>query len=924
VLDAVVGRDAELAAVGRLLERVDSGPAMLALTGEAGIGKTTVWHHGVRRARDRGFTPLICRPAAAEVRLSYAGLADLLSDMPPGAFTRLPPPQRRALDAALLRGRDDDPAPDERAVAAGLLSLLRGLARTMPVLLAIDDVQWLDEPTRRVVEFAVRRCSGQVATLVTLRGDDTAALTGLRPGEPDRLETVSVGPLSLAALHHVLSQHTGRIWRRPALVRIAQACGGNPFYALELARSSGEHNHGPTVLPDTLRELVRERLAHSSPPVREALLVASALAAPRVDLVERAVGGDAGSLLGEAEDQGVVTLSGNGEVRFSHPLLANGVYSDATPSARRALHRRLSGVVDDVEERARHLALATLGPDDETIAALDDAADLARRRGAPAASAELRDLALSLGANGPLRRIKAAHDHVNAGDPSRARQLLESAIADLDAGPVRADALALLGQIHYLVEDYASAATVLKQALGEAGSDLALRVFLALELGFAFVNGGRVAEALPLAKTALAEAEELDDKGLLAEAIGALAIVRFLDGQGVDEAAFTRALELEDIDRPSHATRWPALNAAMVTLWSHQLEEARAGLAKLRERCLDRGMESDLWFVCYHEASVELRLGDVVAAERLVADMAERATLTGADLPQAFALSARAQVQAWVGEVEAARTSGQTALATITEAGMVSGALFTLSTLGLAELSAGNFERTAELLVPAAAQMAAMGLKEPAVTPFLPDAVQALVALNRPDEAEPFVALLEDSGRRPGRGWAAAVGARCRALLLVARRQTEDAAGAFGRALAAHERVPQLRYDRGRTLLALGEFQRRRNQRRAAHESLTEAARLFAEVGAAQWERNARTELDRIGMQAGAGDELTATEQHVAELAASGMTVREMAVALLVSPKTVEAHLTRIYRKLGIRSRAELGRITADRKAGRPYQADRT
>lgn len=910
-----MGRDAELAAVGRLVERAVDAPAMLVLTGEAGIGKTTVWRHGVRRARDRGFAVLVCRPGAAEVRLSYAGLADLLIDVDAPVFAHLPRPQRRALDAALLRGPDDGLAPDPRALAAGFLSLVNELARSQPVLVAIDDVQWLDEPSRRVVEFAVRRCSGPVGTLVAVR-DELAVLAGLRPGEPDRREIVPVGPLSLAALHHVLIQHTGQVWPRPALVRIAQACGGNPFFAVELARTREAHQRGPSVLPDTLREVVRGRLERSSPPVRQVLLVASALAAPRVDLVERACGGDAGSLLGEAEDQGVVTLSGNGEVRFSHPLLATGVYSDATPSVRRELHRRLSDVVDDVEERARHLALATLGPDAGTVAALDAAADAARGRGSPASSAELRELAIGLGAGSPLRRVQAAHDHFDAGDPGRARQLLESAIADLDAGPARADALALLGQIHYLVEDYASAAAVLEQALAEAGSDVALRVFSALELGFALVNGGRVAAALPLAESAVQEAERLGDRGLLAESLGALAIVRFLDGQGVDEAAFARACALEDVDRPSHATRWPALNAAVAALWSHRLDEARAGLALLRERCLDRGLESDLWFVCYHEADAALRCGDVAAAERLVADVAERAALTGADLPQAFARVARAHLRAWTGEVDAARANGEAALATLSEAGMVSGAVFTQAALGRAELSVGNHEKAAEWLVPAAGQMAAMGLKEPAVAPLLPDAVQALIALDRLDEAEPLVALLEDSGRRPGRDWAEAVGARCRGLLLSAQRNFTGAATAFDQALAAHDRLPRLRYDRARTLLVLGEFQRRRNQRRAAHHSLSEAARLFADVGADQWERTARAELDRLGLTTGSGDQLTATEQRVADLAAAGMTVREVAAALLISPKTVEAHLTRIYRKLDIRSRAELGRLTAERKAG--------
>jgi len=234
----IVGREPELAAVAQLLDGVAGGPAVLALQGEAGIGKTTVWAAGVERARESGFAALVCRPASAEVRLSYAGLTDLLGDLGPEAFERLPRPQHRAVDAALLRGADDDPASDPRAVAAGFLSALDVLARTTPVLVAIDDVQWLDEPTRRVVEFSVRRCTGPIATLTARRveGEGSPA-DELAPRDPARRQAARLGPLSLGALHHVLKQQTGRPVPRHVLVRIAETAGGNPFFALELARS---------------------------------------------------------------------------------------------------------------------------------------------------------------------------------------------------------------------------------------------------------------------------------------------------------------------------------------------------------------------------------------------------------------------------------------------------------------------------------------------------------------------------------------------------------------------------------------------------------------------------------------------------------------------------------------------------------------
>jgi DNA-binding CsgD family transcriptional regulator len=211
---------------------------------------------------------------------------------------------------------------------------------------------------------------------------------------------------------------------------------------------------------------------------------------------------------------------------------------------------------------------------------------------------------------------------------------------------------------------------------------------------------------------------------------------------------------------------------------------------------------------------------------------------------------------------------------------------------------------------------AASGGADPTVLPLLPDAIQALVALGRLDDAERLAALLE--GRRPGHTWAQAVGARCRGLLLAARGACDEARAALQRSGAIHDRLPRMRYDRARTLLVLGLVQRRCNQRLAARASLQEADRLFAEVGATRWADNARAELERLGLRQGSGDELTPAEEQVAELASSGMTVREVAAALIISPKTVEAHLTRIYRKLGIRSRAELGRLMAGRTRAEP------
>lgn len=906
----VVGRDAELERIACLLAGVDAGPAVLAFQGPAGIGKTTLWSAGVERARASGSTALTCRPTASEVRLSYAGLADLLVDLDPGVVDELPRPQARALEAALLRA-DHDRMADPRATAAGFLSVLDRLAESSPVLVAIDDLQWLDEPTRRVVEFAVRRCTGPIAVLTTNRRDEgSRGADALLPRDERRLEVLQLGPMSLGALHHVIRQRTGRSLKRPSLTRITEISAGNPFYAVELARSIDPGAAPVAALPVSLQSVVEERLRSLDAPVLDALLVVSALGEPLVSTVTTAAGDqDAVGHLGAAEDAGVVELVG-GRVRFSHPLLAAGVYSMASPTARRELHRRLSRLVSDGEERARHLALAAVGPDSETIAALDAAAAQARARGAPSVAAELLDLARALGDDDPIRWIQAAHDGFDAGDLAGAQRLLEAAIEVMPPGPARAGALARLGMIRFQIAGSPDAASLCERAVAEAGGDVGLRCSVALQTAFVLFNSGRGRDALAVAARAVDDADDLGDDGLLAEALACKVIIGFLLGDGTDEASLARARALEDPDRRTHVVNQPLPLTGLIAWYSGRPDEALEVFAEARQRCLDRGMEGEIWLMSAHFVAAACAAGELETAHALVEELVEQARLVGTEQTDAFAQVARAQLLAWEGKVEAARAAGTRALAAFGEGQPATWPALAYGALGMVELSVDDVDAAAERLEPLA-RTAATIVGEPGAIPFVADAPEALVALGRIEDAVPFVELLEASGRRRDRPWARAVGARCRALVHAAQGRSDDAAEAFARALVAHEAIPQLRYDRARTLLQWGRFQRRTNRRRAARESLLEAAALFDEVGTAQWARNAREELERLGLRPGTEGELTPSERQVAEMVASGMTNREVAAALLVSPKTVEAHLGRVYRKLGIHSRAELGGLMA-------------
>jgi DNA-binding CsgD family transcriptional regulator len=909
----IVGRDAELSAITGFLDSLVARPEILVLEGDPGIGKTTLWLAAVEQARERGFRVLSCCPSAAEARLSYASLADVLTGAHDAVTDALPLPQQRAIDFVLLRADDEGAASDYRAAGAALLSVLNRLAEDAPVLLAIDDYQWVDTPSARVFEFAIKRLSARTGILAALRTGERGGHELLLSG-PDRVQRVPVGPLSLGALHQMLHERTGRSFPRPTLVRIHQMSGSNPFFALELAREAGHSRTGNPAgaLPDTLAELVRARIAGIHPDVQRALLAAAALAEPTAELIRLALGTGpmaAERLLGDAEAHGVIMIDGH-RIRFTHPLLATGVYAAARPADRRSMHRRLAGIVADPEERARHLAQAAIHLDAETAAALDEGAARAHSRGAPAAAAELLELTIKLGGDTPERRIWLAQLHFDAGDPARARTLLEETVATLAAGATRAEALHLLAVVRLHDDSYRESAGYLQQALDEAGTDLRLRVRIMTQLLFVLVNLGRIPDALRLTSGSVADAEQLGDPWLLARALAASVMIRFLSGHGLDGPTLQRALDLEDPDAPGPVMVRPALIAGLLLAWTGRLDQARDGLLSIRQRCLERGEESDLMFIAFHLVIVECWRGNLAGARLIAEDTLERAVQLGTSFPLAIALAARANVAAYAGRPNETRHAAGEALAIFEQGSCLAVTVWPAVTLGFLEVSLGDCKAATAILGPLAAAAAAMGYGEPTAAPFAPDAVEALIGVGRLEEAAALADQLESNGKRLDRVWALALGARCRSLLLAATGDLDGAAEAAERALSEHQRLP-MPFERARTLLVLGQIQRRRRRKQAAAMALREAARIFGEVGTPLWATRAQDELDRVNVSPAASTELTPTERRVAQLAGTGMTNRQVADALFISPKTVEANLTRVYSKLNIHSRAELGQRMA-------------
>src|ERR1700754_1555106 len=238
----VLSRPAEIRAVADFLASASVEPTALLVEGEAGIGKTTLWLTAVEQAHEQRFRVLSARPSAAESVLAYTSLSDMLSEVDPDSWAELPDPQRSAIDRVLLRTKSDGQATDQRAVAAAFLSVVKGLAADTAVLLAIDDLQWLDASSTQVIAFTARRLSGHVGVLATVRSDPDAtnATSWLQLPGVDAVHRIGLGPLSLGGLREVVSERLGRPVSRRAMVRIHEVSRGNPFYALELARGMDE------------------------------------------------------------------------------------------------------------------------------------------------------------------------------------------------------------------------------------------------------------------------------------------------------------------------------------------------------------------------------------------------------------------------------------------------------------------------------------------------------------------------------------------------------------------------------------------------------------------------------------------------------------------------------------------------------------
>jgi len=802
---AIVGRDDELGAVTAFLD--GAGPAALVLAGEAGIGKTTVWRAAVEQARARGVRVLISRPAESEARLSFAGLADLLEPVLGDTLDSLPSVQRRALESALLLSDDGRPPPDQRTISTACLSVLRQLAVEGRVLVAVDDVQWLDTPTALVLEFVARRLPEESTRLLVAErsaGDGSAPL-GLERADLD-VTRVQLGPLSTGALHRLLRDRYDVTLTRPALHRVHEASGGNPFYALELVRAleatGGRIQPGrPLPVPHTLEAILRERVEALPTRVRDVVAAAAALARPT-----EAVLGDS-LALEQAAEAGVIEL-GDGEVRFSHPLLASAAYTSIGAVERRRLHHRLAAMVSDPEERARHLALGAEGPSEDVASSLDEAAAAAAARGAPEVAAELAELAVRLTSPADHARLmhrktEAARYLLPAGELAKSAALLEGLAEEVPPGGDRVDALLLLASAQ---QSFQRSLELAEDALTEARDDEARIAKIECYIAELHSVQGSLPDALEHAHAGLASAERSGDDDAIAVALGTVSWFETLSAVEPTPGLLERAVSLETARLKSDVSdsTSPSFALSMRLMCSGRLDEARARMAVSLERALSLGDQGSLAAALMHLAELEWRAGNWVVAMRYAEDGYECAEQLGREQEMSALLYARALLDAHFGRVEEAREEAERGIALSESCGDEVFKLQNLSALGFLELSVGDAQAADKVLRPLAAHLAASGWREPSISGELPNAIEALLELGDLEEAKRLLADLQDRVGRIDSPWGKASAWRCEGLILAAQGELEAALEAYERALAVHEHLPQP-FDLGRTLLAQGD-----------------------------------------------------------------------------------------------------------------------
>jgi DNA-binding CsgD family transcriptional regulator len=911
--DRMVGREEERAALLRFVEELAERPQLLLLEGEAGIGKTTLWRAGVAAATGAGHRVLVSRPAERETTLTYSAIGDLLEGVFDEALADAPMPQRRALEIALLRRRPGQLQPDQRAIALGVLGAFRTLSASTPLVIGLDDIQWLDDSSARALSFAIRRLDGHPVGILAARR--------LEPGSVDHLDLMGaipdgdtvrlhVGPLGVAEVSRILRAGPTRPLAPPLVARVHEAARGNPFFALQIAhalRDAEPAAGAPLPIAHDVRDVLRQRLDRLSTNARDVALVVSAMARPTIGDLRIARPDPSATERGltEVQDAGIVVVEGD-QIEFVHPLLGSAAYWSAAEATRRAVHTRLADVAPGLEERARHTALMGASPDPERASFVQEAATHARRRGAPLAAADLWELAAELTPRGDearrcIRMRSAALERWDAGDVAGARARLETLIETTASRQQQA-----ITRMEVAVRSFNDVDRVdglLRAALPDVGDQEFFTSVIHTNLAWVALCRLQPARAVDHASTAIGFAERTADPLALRVALVALG-----EGQsllGLETEPTMRRASAIGVDVGPGETVNPARTLGSQLLREGRIEEALGSVRQADRRFVETGLELMRHDTLPLLSQVECAAGDWAAAARHADEGYDIVTDAGVDELRDQMLYARARVAALMGRTDDAERDAAEGLSLATARGNRWTEVEHRSVLGFVALSVEDPVEAVRVLEPAERLLARSGVAEPGAFPFVPDLAEALVAAGRLERAKEVVDRLQDQGTALDRPLALATAARCRALIAAGLGDPQGALLELEGALAAHERVP-IPFESARTRLIHGETLRRMKKKREARDSLERARSQFDELGAPLWTARADVALARIGGRAASPTHLSETERRVADVVALGLTNKEAAERLFMSVNTVESNLRRIYRKLGIRSRTQL------------------
>lgn len=892
----LVGRETETAEILRHVGTDRPRGDVLIVTGDPGSGKSTLLALSAEHAQRAGGRVLRAVGSESEAHLGFAGLHQLLRPVL-GAVEGLPSRQRTALRAVL--GFDEcAEAPDTMLVGLAVLTLLSDLAEMAPLVVVVDDAQWIDRGSLDVLSFVARRMDSEPVTLlVGVRG--AAALPGFDKG----YERLELGPLNGEAANRLLDRQptppTGR-----TRVRILEEAAGNPLALVELAhatavrRLDGSSVEGPLPVTDRLERIFAGHAADLPEQTRRILLLLAA--ADAADAQAAAMG------LPEADDKawepadraGLVRQDGAG-ISFRHPLVRSAVYHAAPFGERRGAHLALAELLrEEPDRRAWHLAAATVRPDQNVSSALQQTADRARRRGGFAAAAAAQERAAELS---PRRE-------------DRARLLAEAAATAVFTGQ--------LGWVERLAA-----------AVRESTDDPALLGRAELATGRLMALGSHHTAVFALLMRVADEAADARSP-LVLDALAAAAVVRYYSGEKSQQRQLQDLLSRMPDDGAAAASHAWVLavsdpggaGASLVPLLPGLITEAKGDARRLTALAIVAWLldQTTLAARTFDEAFDQwqahgplpdglgcaagwtlLEQGRWTEARLVAADITAMASAAGLDHAEACAQALDATVVGLLGDPDTARRLAERALSLVDPLQSRSVAVFARRALGTAAVAEGDYE-TAYAQFRSAFTDAGDPVHYHVSYTLLAELAAAAVRRGQRDQA---AELLERSARSLGTGMSARVAAlidRGRALLA----DPEHAEPFFQAALArpAGEQWP---FERAQTRLDYGEWLRRQRRIAEARPLLSAARETFQRLGARPWTERAQAELRAAGIEAtdvvsSAFTELSPQQQQIVQLAARGLTNREIGEKLFLSPRTVGSHLYRVFPKLGITARSQL------------------